>query len=102
MPQPHPNQPKTITVLISISSFFVMLFMLGVINTYEQTLIEAKNHHFGGATHQVVDKSSLHIKHSSQHKRIHAIQISNFQRPNTQRNTTPNASWAPMPGGCCT
>ena len=59
------NQPKTITVLISISSFFIMLFMLNLINSYEQTLIETKNKHFGGRTHDVIDVKNLELKDSS-------------------------------------
>ena len=53
------NQPKTATVLISISSFFIMLFILNLINTYEQSIVEAKNKHFGGRTHEVVDLKEM-------------------------------------------
>ena len=42
-----------------------MLFVLNLINTYEQTLIETKNKHFGGRTHEVVNMDELDLKHSS-------------------------------------
>jgi hypothetical protein len=36
-----------------------MLFVLNLINVYEQTIIEAKNKHFGGRTHDIVEIKDL-------------------------------------------
>ena len=57
------NRPKTMTVILSVASFFIMLFILNLINSYEQTLIEAKNKHISTRTNPfLIDVSGLFIK----------------------------------------
>ena len=51
------------TVILSVASFFIMLFILNLINSYEQTLIEAKNKHISTRTNPfLIDVSGLFIK----------------------------------------